>query len=168
MVLPTSTAIFRINVSRNMALADELGLDENWLNSDDALQHLSGKGLPAGAHPVATVYSGHQFGYWAGQLDDDRALLLGHMHTPLWQQEVQLKGSGQTPFSRMGDGRAVLRASIREFLCSEAMHGLGQPTTRALSVTGSPLRVRRETVETAAVTRWVASQPNRKPPCCKP
>ena len=143
-------------VSRNTALARELGLDENWLNSDDALQHLSGNGLPAGAQPVATVYSGHQFGNWAGQLGDGRALLLGQLHTPLGQQEVQLKGSGQTPFSLMGDGRAVLRSSIREFLCSEAMHGLGIPTTRALSVTGSPLRVRRETVETAAVVARVA------------
>lgn len=143
-------------VCRNTALADALGLAASWLDSDDALQHLSGNGLPAGAQPVATVYSGHQFGNWAGQLGDGRALLLGQMHTPLGVQELQLKGAGQTPFSRMGDGRAVLRSSIREFLCSEAMHGLGLPTTRALSVTGSPLRVRRETVETAAVVARVA------------
>jgi len=102
---------------------------------------------------LATVYSGHQFGVWAGQLGDGRALLLGESLQGL---EVQLKGAGRTPYSRMGDGRAVLRSSIREFLCSEAMHGLGIPTTRALCLTGSPAPVRRETVETAAVLTRVA------------
>ena len=81
----------------------------------------------------ASVYSGHQFGVWAGQLGDGRALLLGEIDSPAGVQEVQLKGSGLTPYSRMGDGRAVLRSSIREFLCSEAMHALGIPTTRALA-----------------------------------
>ena len=80
--------------------------------------------------PIATAYSGHQFGVWAGQLGDGRAILLGDIAG----QELQLKGAGKTHYSRMGDGRAVLRSSIREFLCSEAMHGLGIPTTRALSV----------------------------------
>jgi len=101
--------------------------------------------------PVTTVYSGHQFGVWAGQLGDGRALLLGEVDTPNGPRELQLKGSGLTPYSRMGDGRAVLRSSIREFLCSEAMHGLGIPTTRALALIGSPLQVRREGLETAAV-----------------
>ena len=120
---------------------------------DDALQAFSGNALLPGSRPLASVYSGHQFGAWAGQLGDGRALLLGETAQG---QEIQLKGSGLTPYSRMGDGRAVLRSTIREGLASEAMHALGIPTTRALSVTGSPLRVRRETVETAAVVARVA------------
>ena len=105
---------------------------------------------------LASVYSGHQFGVWAGQLGDGRALWLGELDTPNGPFELQLKGSGLTPYSRMGDGRAVLRSTIREFLCSEAMHGLGIPTTRALCMTGSALPVRRETVETAAVLARVS------------
>jgi len=120
------------------------------------LQVLSGNALGAGMHPVATVYSGHQFGVWAGQLGDGRALLLGEVDTPRGPLEVQLKGAGLTPYSRMGDGRAVLRSSIREFLCSEAMAGLGIPTTRALCITGSPLPVRREEVESAAIVTRIA------------
>ena len=102
--------------------------------------------------PIATAYSGHQFGVWAGQLGDGRAILLGDIAG----QELQLKGAGKTHYSRMGDGRAVLRSSIREFLCSEAMHGLGIPTTRALSVVGSRLPVLREEMETAAVCARLA------------
>lgn len=97
--------------------------------------------------PLATVYSGHQFGVWAGQLGDGRALLLGEING----QELQLKGAGKTRYSRMGDGRAVLRSSIREFLCSEAMHALGIPTSRALAIVGSKQTVVRETAETAAI-----------------
>ena len=138
-------------VARCDGLAQELGLSTDWLASDDALALLCGNRPPAHGTPVATVYSGHQFGNWAGQLGDGRALLLGELATPQGTQEVQLKGAGLTPFSRMGDGRAVLRSSIREFLCSEAMHALGIPTTRALALAGSPQPVRRETVETAAV-----------------
>jgi uncharacterized protein YdiU (UPF0061 family) len=93
---------------------------------------------------------------WAGQLGDGRALWLGEVEGPHGPRELQLKGSGLTPYSRMGDGRAVLRSSISEFLCSEAMHALGVPTTRALAVTGSPLPVRRETIETAAICTRVA------------
>ena len=106
--------------------------------------------------PLATVYSGHQFGVWAGQLGDGRALWLGEVAAPTGPQEFQLKGAGLTPYSRRGDGRAVLRSSIREFLCSEAMAALGVPTTRALAITGSRLPVRRESVETAAVVTRVA------------
>jgi len=142
-------------VCRNEALAAELGLGE-WLHRDAALQLLAGNSPPAGPPPLASVYSGHQFGVWAGQLGDGRALLLGEIDSPLGPQEVQLKGSGLTPYSRMGDGRAVLRSSIREFLCSEAMHALGIPTTRALAVVGSPQPVVREAVETAAVVTRVA------------
>jgi len=106
--------------------------------------------------PLATVYSGHQFGVWAGQLGDGRALLLGQTEHQGRFYELQLKGAGMTPYSRMGDGRAVLRSSIREFLASEAMHALGVPTTRALCVIGSDLPVRRETMESAAVVTRVA------------
>lgn len=135
--------------------AQALGLEADWLASDAALQAFSGNQLLAGSQPLASVYSGHQFGLWAGQLGDGRAILLGETARRL---EIQLKGAGRTPYSRGGDGRAVLRSSIREFLCSEAMHALGIPTTRALCVTGSPLPVQRETTETAAVvTRFAPS-----------
>lgn len=144
-------------VARSDRLARELDLDPDWLCSDDALSLLCGNRLPHHGATVATVYSGHQFGNWAGQLGDGRALLLGDVATAQGRQEVQLKGAGLTPFSRMGDGRAVLRSSIREFLCSEAMHALGIPTTRALALVGSPQPVRRETIETAAVVTRVAS-----------
>jgi uncharacterized protein YdiU (UPF0061 family) len=139
-------------VGQNAQLGAELGLPADWQQSDDWLQALTGNGAPAGSKPLSSVYSGHQFGVWAGQLGDGRAILLGEA----LGQEWQLKGAGLTPFSRMGDGRAVLRSSIREFLCSEAMHGLGIPTTRALCVTGSDAGVRRETMETAAVVTRVA------------
>jgi uncharacterized protein YdiU (UPF0061 family) len=112
--------------------------------------------VATGTRPFASVYSGHQFGIWAGQLGDGRALLLGEIDTPSGSMEIQLKGSGLTPYSRMGDGRAVLRSSIREFLASEAMHALGIATTRALAVVGSPLPVQRESVESAAVVTRVA------------
>ncbi|MDD0810061.1 YdiU family protein [Curvibacter sp. RS43] len=135
-------------VAHSPAVARSLGLDPGWLGSEEALQVLTGNALLPGMKPLASVYSGHQFGVWAGQLGDGRAILLGE--TPAGH-ELQLKGSGRTPYSRGGDGRAVLRSSIREFLCSEAMHGLGIPSSRALSVTGSPAPVRRETIETAAV-----------------
>jgi uncharacterized protein YdiU (UPF0061 family) len=135
-----------------------LGLPDDWAMRPDlhALDVFSGNAAWPGMRPLATVYSGHQFGVWAGQLGDGRALWLGEMDTPVGPLELQLKGAGPTPYSRRGDGRAVLRSSIREFLCSEAMHGLGIPTTRALCVTGSALPVRRETVETAAVVTRVA------------
>jgi uncharacterized protein YdiU (UPF0061 family) len=138
--------------------ASLLGLPADWQTrpSLDALNVFSGNTLMAGMQTLASVYSGHQFGVWAGQLGDGRALWLGEMETPSGPMELQLKGAGRTPYSRMGDGRAVLRSSIREFLCSEAMHGLGIPTTRALCVTGSALPVRREEIETAAVVTRVA------------
>ena len=152
-LLPVSSAHW---VGRNQALARELGLDAAWLDSPDALQTLTGNEIAAGSTPLASVYSGHQFGQWAGQLGDGRAILLGDIQTPAGIQEIQLKGAGRTPYSRGGDGRAVLRSSIREFLASEAMHGLGIATTRALCVTGSQASVRRETLETAAVVTRVS------------
>ncbi|MBN8756001.1 MULTISPECIES: protein adenylyltransferase SelO [Variovorax] len=140
-------------VGRSEAVARELGLPPAWHESGDTLAALTGSMPIAGTRPFATVYSGHQFGVWAGQLGDGRAIMIGETDGGL---EVQLKGAGRTPYSRGGDGRAVLRSSIREFLCSEAMHGLGIPTTRALCVTGSDARVRREELESAAVVTRVA------------
>jgi uncharacterized protein YdiU (UPF0061 family) len=135
-----------------------LGLPADWARRPDwrALDVLSGNATWPGMQPLASVYSGHQFGVWAGQLGDGRALWLGEIDTTGGPMELQLKGAGLTPYSRMGDGRAVLRSTIREFLCSEAMHHLGIPTTRALCVTGSALPVRREQIETAAVLTRVA------------
>ena len=162
-------------VCKNAALARELGLSDEWLRHQEVLETFTGNLVPDGLQPAASVYSGHQFGQWAGQLGDGRALSLGEFHTPsnrdknivlagvfigskainnvanLNTIELQLKGAGRTPYSRGGDGRAVLRSSIREFLCSEAMHGLGIATTRALCVTGSDAPIYRETAETAAV-----------------
>jgi uncharacterized protein YdiU (UPF0061 family) len=144
-------------VGRSRAVARELGLDEAWFASQAALEVFTGNLALAGSDPLASVYSGHQFGQWAGQLGDGRALLLGEVRAPDGRGfEIQLKGSGLTPYSRMGDGRAVLRSSIREFLCSEAMYALGIPTSRALCVTGSEAPVRREEIETAAVVTRLA------------
>ena len=143
-------------VGLNTSLVDSLGLDAQWLASQDGVEVLTGNRLLDGSRPLASVYSGHQFGVWAGQLGDGRAILLGEIETPVGRQELQLKGAGLTPYSRMGDGRAVLRSSIREFLGSEAMQGLGIPSTRALAITGSPAPVRREEAETAAVVTRVA------------
>jgi serine/tyrosine/threonine adenylyltransferase len=138
--------------------ANSLGLPATWWSTPEwnALNVMAGAAVWPGMHTLASVYSGHQFGQWAGQLGDGRALYLGELSTPTGGQELQLKGSGMTPYSRMGDGRAVLRSSIREFLCSEAMHALGIPTTRALCLVHSNLPVRRETLETAAVVARTA------------
>ena len=122
---PTPNPILRL-WSNDMA--DELGLDKG----DD--EFLGGKKITEGMDPYAQRYGGHQFGNWAGQLGDGRAITLGEVDTGANILELQLKGSGVTPYSRFADGKAVLRSSIREFLCSEAMHHLGIPTTRALSM----------------------------------
>jgi uncharacterized protein YdiU (UPF0061 family) len=139
----------------NEALRTELGWPAQ-IFDEEHLQALAGNALMPGSQPLATVYSGHQFGQWAGQLGDGRAIWLGEAQSEHGPQEIQLKGAGRTPYSRGGDGRAVLRSSIREYLCSEAMHGLGIPTTRALSLVASPEPVRRETLETAAIVARVA------------
>jgi len=141
--------------ARNTALRTELGWPTA-LFDDHHLQAFAGNALMLGSKPLATVYSGHQFGQWAGQLGDGRAIWLGEAASLQGPQEIQLKGAGRTPYSRGGDGRAVLRSSIREYLCSEAMHGLGIPTTRALCLVASPEPVRREVVESAAVVTRVA------------
>ena len=145
-------------VATSDACAELLGWPADWWQTTpDALAVFSNQAHWPGMQPLASVYSGHQFGQWAGQLGDGRALLLGELATPSGGLELQLKGAGRTPYSRMGDGWAVLRSSIREFLCSEAMHALGIPTTRALCLTGSTRQpVRRETLETAAIVTRVA------------
>src|SRR5690554_6208036 len=140
----------------NTQVAATLGLDEAALQTPEFLEIVSGqRPLPSG-RTLAAVYSGHQFGVWAGQLGDGRAHLLGEIVTPEGNYELQLKGSGRTPYSRMGDGRAVLRSSVREYLASEAMAGLGIPTTRALAIVTSDDPVYRETVETAAIVTRVS------------
>ena len=141
--------------ARNHDLLADLGWPTAWL-SDAHLSDFAGNRLLPGADPLATVYSGHQFGQWAGQLGDGRAIWLGEADSRQGPQEIQLKGAGPTPYSRRGDGRAVLRSSVREYLCSEAMHGLGIPTTRALCLVTSPEPVWRETRESAAVVTRVA------------
>lgn len=143
-------------VSFNTDAAALIGLDPAQAQRPDAPAYLSGTAHLCGAQPVAALYAGHQFGYFVPQLGDGRAILLGEVQTPHGGWELQLKGAGLTPYSRNGDGRAVLRSSIREYLCSEAMHGLGIPTTRALSIVGSTDEVCREQVETAAVVMRMA------------
>jgi serine/tyrosine/threonine adenylyltransferase len=115
-------------------MASALGLTADDMASASIIDSLAGNSLLPGSEPYATVYGGHQFGNWAGQLGDGRAIYLGEVVANNQRWELQLKGAGPTPYSRRADGRAVLRSSIREFLCSEAMHHLGVPTTRALSL----------------------------------
>jgi uncharacterized protein YdiU (UPF0061 family) len=143
-------------VAASTPAARLVGLDAANLAHDDFVAVFTGNDVPPRSRPLAAVYSGHQFGHWAGQLGDGRAILLGDIDGPQGRMELQLKGAGMTPYSRMGDGRAVLRSSIREFLCSEAMAALGIPTTRALMVTGSNKGIIRETMETAAVVTRMA------------
>ncbi|RXZ38827.1 YdiU family protein [Oxalobacteraceae bacterium CAVE-383] len=145
-----------------------IGLASDAMDDQSLLETLAGNRVLEASKPLAAVYSGHQFGVWAGQLGDGRAILLGDVAAAAdtatheaggiegGRIELQLKGAGLTPYSRMGDGRAVLRSSIREFLCSEAMAALGIPTTRALSVVGSDALVMRETPETSAVVLRMA------------
>ncbi|HTN66439.1 MAG TPA: YdiU family protein [Burkholderiaceae bacterium] len=147
-------------VGASKSAAALVGIDPAALDTPEFIQAFAGNQLPPSARPLAQVYSGHQFGVWAGQLGDGRALLLGDLAAPdcppSGRLEVQLKGSGPTPYSRMADGRAVLRSSIREFLCSEAMAALNIPTSRALCVIGSEQRVMREEPETTAVVTRLA------------
>jgi uncharacterized protein YdiU (UPF0061 family) len=147
-------------VCASAAAARLIGLDPAQFAEPGFIDIFTGNRVLPQSQPLAAVYSGHQFGVWAGQLGDGRAILLGDAaapgSAPPGRLELQLKGAGLTPYSRMGDGRAVLRSSIREFLCSEAMAALGIPTSRALCVTGSDQRVLRETPESAAVATRIA------------
>jgi uncharacterized protein YdiU (UPF0061 family) len=143
-------------VAASARAAALIGLDPARLASDEFVELLTGNRVATRSQPLSAVYSGHQFGVWAGQLGDGRAILIGELNGPAGPMELQLKGAGLTPYSRMGDGRAVLRSSIREFLCSEAIAALGIPTTRALAIIGSDQGVMRETVETSAVVTRMA------------
>ncbi|HCN89762.1 MAG TPA: YdiU family protein [Oxalobacteraceae bacterium] len=144
-------------VCASASAAALIGLDTAEFQTERFVQVCTGSATLPGSIPLAAVYSGHQFGVWAGQLGDGRAILLGDVPAAgMPGMELQLKGAGLTPYSRMGDGRAVLRSSIREFLCSEAMAALGIPTSRALCVTGSDLHIMREVPETTAVTTRMA------------
>ena len=154
--LPTTPLTAPRLVHASGEVAALLGLPPQALATQEFLDVVSGTTPMPGGDTMAAVYSGHQFGVWAGQLGDGRAHLLGEIQGPDGSFEVQLKGAGMTPYSRMGDGRAVLRSSVREYLASHAMRGLGIPTTQALSLVSARNPVRRETLETAAVVARVA------------
>ena len=156
-VSPTPVAGPRL-IELNRELAIQLGLDPDWLASPPGVDVLAGKRVPDGAEPIAAAYAGHQFGNFVPQLGDGRAILLGEvLGRDGRRRDIQLKGSGPTPFSRRGDGRAALGPVLREYVVSEAMAALGIPTTRALAavLTGEP--VIRETIVPGAVFARVAS-----------
>jgi serine/tyrosine/threonine adenylyltransferase len=143
----------------NRGLAEELGLDADTLDSQEGAKIFSGNEAPEGAAPLAQAYAGHQFGSFVPQLGDGRALLLGEVIDRYGRRrDIQLKGSGRTPFSRAGDGRAALGPVLREYLIGEAMHALGIPTTRALAavMTGEPV-YREGELPGAVLTRVAAS-----------
>ncbi|SDX10685.1 protein adenylyltransferase SelO [Litoreibacter albidus] len=146
-------------IALNTDLAGDMGLDAAWLQSDAGVAMLAGNKMPDGAEPLAQVYAGHQFGGWSPQLGDGRANVLGEVvgaDGARW--DIQLKGSGPTPYSRNGDGRAGLGPVMREYIISEAMHAFGVPTTRALAAVSSGERVQRETgVPGAILTRAARS-----------
>jgi len=132
--VPTPVADPRL-LAWTPSVAEAIGITPEQMQSHALLEALSGNQLLPGMQPYAVAYGGHQFGHWAGQLGDGRAIALGEViGADGKRHELQLKGAGPTPYSRHADGRAVLRSSLREFVCSEAMHHLGIPTTRALSL----------------------------------
>ena len=132
-VMPTPVSQPRL-LALNHDLAARLGLDAEWLGTADGVAVLAGNAVPQGAEPLAQAYAGHQFGGFVPQLGDGRAVLLGEITAPDGARfDIQLKGSGQTPFSRRGDGRAWLGPVLREYLVSEFMAAMGVPTTRALA-----------------------------------
>lgn len=156
--LPTPVpepALIRVNEP----LARRLGIDPAWLASEEGVAVIAGNRIPEGADPIATAYAGHQFGSFNPQLGDGRAILLGEVVDASGARfDIQLKGAGQTPYSRMGDGRAPLGPVLREYLVSEAMHALGVPTSRSLAAvtTGEPV-YREETLPGAVLARVASS-----------
>ena len=141
----------------NNRLAKDLGLDVNSVTEDDLTNLFSGNKLPAGSEPLAQAYCGHQFGHFV-MLGDGRAIVLGEHLTPSGNRiDIQFKGSGRTPYSRSGDGRAALGPMLREYIISEAMHGLNIPTTRSLAVVATGEMVQREVALQGAVLTRVAS-----------
>ena len=144
----------------NVGLAAKLSIDIDWLKSDDGVAMLAGNAIPEGAEPIAQAYAGHQFGGFSPQLGDGRALLLGEViDTDGARRDLQLKGSGRTPFSRGGDGKSALGPVIREYIVSEAMAALGVPTTRALAAVTTGEKVMRQEgpLPGAVFTRVAAS-----------
>jgi uncharacterized protein YdiU (UPF0061 family) len=145
-------------VKLNRPLAVDLGLDPDWLAGPEGVEILAGKRVPDGAEPIAMAYAGHQFGHFVPQLGDGRAILLGEViDADGVRRDIQLKGSGPTPFSRRGDGRAALGPVLREYIVSEAMAALGIPTTRSLAAVVTGENVMRETLLPGAVLTRVAS-----------
>ncbi len=153
---PTPVAAPRL-LRLNEALAGELGLDANWLRGADGVAMLAGNRLPEGADPLAMAYAGHQFGHWVPKLGDGRAILLGEVRARDGMlRDIQLKGSGPTPFSRQGDGRAAIGPVLREYIVSDAMAALGIPTTRSLAAVATGEAVYRERTLPGAVLTRVA------------
>ena len=156
-VAPTPVASPRL-IKLNRPLAVQLGLDPDRLDSPEGAEILAGKRIPDGADPIAMAYAGHQFGHFVPQLGDGRAILLGEViDADGVRRDIQLKGSGPTPFSRRGDGRAALGPVLREYIVSEAMAALGIPTTRSLAAVMTGESVMRETPLPGAVLTRVAS-----------
>jgi uncharacterized protein YdiU (UPF0061 family) len=156
-VAPTPVAAPRL-IRLNQELAADLGLDAEWLSGPVALEVLAGTRIPDSAEPIALAYAGHQFGHFVPQLGDGRAVLLGEIVDRQGvRRDIQLKGSGRTPFSRGGDGRAALGPVLREYVVSEAMAALGIPTTRSLAAVVTGEMVARETLLPGAVLTRVAS-----------
>ncbi len=142
----------------NRQLAEQLGIDANWLSSEAGTQVIAGNAVPPGSEPLASVYAGHQFGGYNPQLGDGRAILLGEVLSHEGRRfDLQLKGSGPTPYSRGGDGRSPIGPVLREYIVSEAMHQLGVPTTRALAAVTTGDWVQRDGSVPGAVLARVAS-----------
>jgi uncharacterized protein YdiU (UPF0061 family) len=156
-VAPTPVVSPRL-IKLNRPLASRLGLDPDRLETPEGAEILAGKRVPTGAEPIAMAYAGHQFGHFVPQLGDGRAILLGEVvDIDGVRRDIQLKGSGPTPFSRRGDGRAALGPVLREYVVSEAMAALGIPTTRSLAAVITGESVMRETALPGAVLTRVAS-----------
>jgi uncharacterized protein YdiU (UPF0061 family) len=157
-VTPTKVRAPRV-IKVNRVMAEQLGVSAEWLESPEGAEVLAGNVVPEGAEPIALAYAGHQFGHFVPQLGDGRAILLGEVvGRDGKRRDVQLKGSGRTPFSRGGDGRAALGPVLREYVVSEAMAAFGIPTTRALAAvtTGEPV-LREQVLPGAVFTRVAAS-----------
>ena len=165
-VAPTPVAAPRL-IKLNRPLAVHLGLDPDLLESPEGAEILAGKRVPEGADPIAMAYAGHQFGHFVPQLGDGRAILLGEViDTDGVRRDIQLKGSGPTPFSRRGDGRAALGPVLREYIVSEAMFALGIPTTRSLAavITGEHVHARDRAARRGADARRLEPHPRRHLP----
>ena len=149
----TKPGLIRVNHD----VASLLGIDPEWLASEEGINVIAGNLVPDGAEPIATVYAGHQFGSWNPQLGDGRAVLLGEVIGVDGERyDIQLKGSGQTPYSRSGDGRAPLGPVLREYILSEAMAALNIPTSRALAAVTTGEQVFRERALEGAILARVA------------